>query len=165
MKKNIESESSENELTFAERQDLAHRTRSALWVWLNWLSFDDLRSFYKDPINREHLFPHMENFYMNLPWGTMRHPDRYYNAEKAKIPRKESNWPTAEESGHSQYFLNHTPDDIFASIDRSIQKHDIDTEKIKELLQKKEYTELYYMVVDVFVDLLEEWYSQNDLRA
>lgn len=63
----IENESSENKLTFEERQDLAYRTRDALQVWLNKLSFDDVRSFYKDPINKEQLFPHMENFYMNLP--------------------------------------------------------------------------------------------------
>ena len=146
-------------------EELSFAIRDALIAsYFNRYTLDDVRGFLKDDINREHLVPQMENFYMNLPWGKLYNGGSFYNKETAAKPRKETG--RSIDSWYSQYFLDHSPDQLFKSIDESIQKHNIDTDAIEKLLKNPDQrVDLYRMVVDVFVDLLEEWYTWVDLRS
>ncbi len=106
----------------------------------------------------------MNNFAENLlGWIYRRAP--FYNEQTAQLPR----WDRSHT--HSTYFREHSTDDLFASIDASMQKHKIDPQTIIDIRQQAKnwmtpmQCEILTYVHPVFVDLLEEWYSREDLRT
>lgn len=76
---------------------------------------------------------------------------------------------------HSEYFRSQSTDDMFASIDASMQKYTIDPNSLIQIREEiktqvnQPYTsvqnEILKHVHPVFVDLLEEGYTREDLRA
>lgn len=109
----------------------------------------------------------MNNFSENFPGWIYR--GKFYNPESAKLPR------TNRSQSHSEYFRSQSTDDMFASIDASMQKHTIDPNSLIQIREEikaqvnQPYTsvqnEILKHVHPVFVDLLEEGYTREDLRA
>lgn len=113
--------------------------------------------------NHNILMELMNNFSENFPGWIYR--ERFYNPKTAKLPR------TNRSELHSEYFRSHSTDDLFASIDASMQKHNIDPNTLiairEEIKQSRRLTqsEIIKTLHPVFVDLLEEGYTREDLRA
>lgn len=117
--------------------------------------------------NPDILMSLMNNFAENFPGWIYR--ERFYNPETARLPR------TDRADIHSDHFRNHSADDQFASIDRSMEKHGIDPQTLLQIREDinnqkgQPYTsvqnEILKHVHPVFVDLLEEWYSRTDLKT